>query len=67
MYTRSERNINFAKNGNPNIGPGTYQNYDDFDNPKNQGYYINKYEKYLYFLLYIGFHSKIIIKIILIK
>ncbi|ORX45947.1 hypothetical protein BCR36DRAFT_414260 [Piromyces finnis] len=38
MYSRSERNINFAKNSNPNIGPGTYQNTDDYEKPKNKGY-----------------------------
>jgi len=38
MYTRSERVINFAKNNNPNIGPGTYQKTEEYENTKTQGY-----------------------------
>ncbi|ORX77929.1 hypothetical protein BCR32DRAFT_295311 [Anaeromyces robustus] len=38
MYTRSERIINFAKNNNPNIGPGTYQKTEEYENAKTQGF-----------------------------
>eukprot|EP00833_Pecoramyces_ruminatium_P017810 jgi/Orpsp1_1/1191842/evm.model.d7180000088897.1 len=36
MYTRSERVINFVKNDNPNIGPGTYQKIEEYDKTKLQ-------------------------------
>jgi len=38
MYTRSERVINFAKSNNPNIGPGSYQKSEEYENTKTQGY-----------------------------